>query len=84
MLYSPKPVTVQLHNKAFQRMENLKFLMVYNVNICEPLKYLPNGLRFLHWGNYPFPLPSKYCPQKLVALEMPGSQIRLEKLFKQV
>lgn len=84
MLYPPKPVTVRLHNEAFQRMENLKFLIVYNINICEALKYLPYGLRFLHWGNYPFPLPSKYFPQKLVVLEMPGSHIKLEKLFKQV
>nr|XP_023877806.1 disease resistance protein RPS6-like [Quercus suber] len=83
MLYSPKPVTVRLHNKAFQRIENLKFLIIYNINICEALKYLTNGLRFLQWGNYPFPLPSKYCPQKLVALEMQSSHIKLEKLFKQ-
>ena len=63
-------------------MENLKFLIVYNINICEALKDLPNGLRFLHWGNYPFPLPSKYCPQKLVALKMPDSHIRLEKAIQ--
>ena len=85
MLHSPQPVTVQLHAKAFKRMENLKMLMVDNIHIPEPLKYLPNGLKFLKWSKYPFQtLPSKYCPQQLVIMEMPSSRIRLEKLLKQV
>ena len=84
MLHSPQPVTVQLHAEAFKRMENLKLLMVDNIHIYKPLKYLPNGLRILKWPKYPFPLPSKYCPQQLVIMEMPCSRIRLEKLLKQV
>ena len=84
MLCSPQPVTVQLHPKAFKRMENLKLLMVDNIHIHEPLKNLPNGLRFLKWPRYPFPLPFKDCPQQLVIMEMPSSRIRLEKLLKQV
>nr|XP_023895178.1 uncharacterized protein LOC112007107 [Quercus suber]XP_023895179.1 uncharacterized protein LOC112007107 [Quercus suber]XP_023895180.1 uncharacterized protein LOC112007107 [Quercus suber] len=83
MLCSHKLITVTLAAKAFKRMRNLKFLIVDNVHICEELKYLPNGLRLLHLPNYPFPLPSNFCPQKLVTLEMPHSRIRLEKLFKQ-
>ena len=84
MLHSPNPITVQLHAKAFKRMENLKFLIVRNVHICEELKFLPNGLRLLECTGYHFSLPSKYCPQQLVAFGMPHSHIRLEKLFKQV
>ena len=84
MLHSPQPVTVQLHAEAFKRMENLKMLMVDNIHIHEPLKYLPNGLKILKWPKYPFPLPSKYCPQQLVIMEMPYGRIRLEKLLKQV
>ena len=85
MLHSPQRVTVQLHPKAFKRMENLKILMVHNIHIQgEPLKYLPNGLRILKWPEYPFALPSKYCPQQVVIMEMPNSGIRLEKLLKQV
>ena len=84
MLSFHKPITVTLAPKAFKRMRNLKFLIVDNVHICEELKYLPNGLRFLQLPNYPFPLPSNFCPQKLVTLEMPHSRIQLEKLFKQV
>ena len=84
MLHSPNPITVQLHTKAFKKMENLKFLMVSNVLISEEIKYLPNGLKLLEWDQYPFSLPSNFCPQELVVLEMPQSCIRLEKLFNQV
>ena len=84
MLCSPKRERVTFKAKAFKRMRNLKFLIVDNVDICEELKYLPNGLRALDWSDYPFPLPSAFCPQKLVTLKMPRYRIRLEKLFKQV
>ncbi|XP_030938858.1 disease resistance protein RPP2A-like [Quercus lobata] len=83
MLDLPNPITVQLHAKAFRKMKNLKFLIVRNVLISEELKYLPNGLKLLEWHQYPFSLPSNYCLQQLVVLEMPRSCIRLEKLFKQ-
>ncbi|KAK9989844.1 hypothetical protein SO802_030083 [Lithocarpus litseifolius] len=83
MLCFHKPITVALAPKAFKRMRNLKFLIVDNVHICEELKYLPNGLRLLQLPNYPFPLPSNFCPQKLVTLKMPCSRIRLEKFFTQ-
>jgi hypothetical protein len=84
MLHSPQLEMVQLHPEAFERMKNVKFLMVHNILIDEPLKYLPNGLRILEWPEYPFPFPSEYCPQQLVILEMPNSRITLEKPPKQV
>ncbi|KAK9989850.1 hypothetical protein SO802_030089 [Lithocarpus litseifolius] len=84
MLRFHKPITVTLEPKAFERMRNLKFLIVDNVFICEELEYLPKGLRLLHLPYYRFPLPSNFCPQKLVTLKMTGSRIRLKKLFKQV
>ncbi|KAK4583266.1 hypothetical protein RGQ29_026165 [Quercus rubra] len=83
MWHSPNPTTVQLHAKAFKKMKNLKFLMVHNVLVSKELKYLPNGLKLLEWHEYPFSLPSNYCPQQLVVLKMPRSCIRLEKLFMQ-
>ena len=82
MLHSPNPIIVQLHAKAFKRMENLKFFIVRNVHICEELKFLPNGLRLLEWPGYHFSLPSKYCPQQLVAFGIPHSHIRLKKAFQ--
>ena len=84
LFHPPEPVKVQLHIEVFKKMENLKFLIIENVDICEALKYLSNGLRFLKWPEYPFPLTSKYCPQQLISLEMPHSQIRLDNFFKQV
>ena len=84
MLSSPKLITLHLNAKAFERMENLKFLIVHNVRICEDLKYLPNGLRLLDWPDYSFSLPSTFCPQQLFKLNMPRSCIRLENLFNKV
>ncbi|XP_030926682.1 disease resistance-like protein DSC1 isoform X2 [Quercus lobata] len=81
MWHSPNRITVKLHDEAFKKMENLKFLMVRNVIISEELIYLPNGLKLLEWHEYPFPLPSNYRPQQLVVLEMPRSCSRLGKLF---
>ncbi|KAL4639450.1 hypothetical protein ACB092_03G219400 [Castanea dentata] len=83
MLHSPQPVEVQLHTEAFKRMENLKFLIVENVHICEPLEFLPNNLILLKWPDYPFHWPSKYFPEQLVAVEMPRNCIRLPKLINQ-
>ncbi|KAK9996134.1 hypothetical protein SO802_020820 [Lithocarpus litseifolius] len=47
-------------------------------------KYLPIGLRLLDWPDYSFPLPSTFCPQLLVELNMPYSCIALEEPFRQV
>ncbi|XP_075659826.1 TMV resistance protein N-like isoform X2 [Castanea sativa] len=83
MLHPPQAVKVQLHVEAFKKMENLKFLIVENVDICKPLEFLPHSLIFLKWPNYPFHWPSEYFPEQLVAIEMPNSCIRLPKLISQ-
>ena len=83
-MHSPQPVKVQLHTKAFKKMKNLKFLIVENVDICVPLEFLPDGLIYLKWPNYPFQWPFKYFPERLVVFEMSGSRIRLPKLITQV
>ena len=86
ILRSPEPITLKLQGEPFERMKNLKFLFVKNVRIfCEEFQYLPNGLRILEWHKFPISWPSKYCPQKLVTLNMSWSSgIRMEKIFKQV
>ncbi|XP_050266965.1 disease resistance protein RUN1-like isoform X2 [Quercus robur] len=83
MLHSPELLNVQLHPNVFKKMGNLKILLVDNINICEAIQYLPNGIKILYWRKYPFRLPSKYCPRQLVGLDMPYSRIGLEKLCKQ-
>ena len=43
MLHSSTPVQVRLQPEAFIMMENLKFLIVCNVEISEALTYFPES-----------------------------------------
>ncbi|XP_075654352.1 TMV resistance protein N-like [Castanea sativa] len=81
MWCEPKPITVSLRASAFKKMENLKFLIVKNVQTSKKLKYFFHELRLFEWSDYNFSLPSEFCPPKLVGLEV--SCIRLPKLFGQ-
>ncbi|KAK4587401.1 hypothetical protein RGQ29_024203 [Quercus rubra] len=82
MWCEPKPITVSLEASAFEKMENLKFLIVKNVQNSKEL-YLSNELRWVEWSGCNFPLSSKFGRQKLVGLEASNSCIRLAGLFKQ-
>ena len=84
MLHPPQLKTVELHPKAFKRMRHLKFLVVANVHVHRGFTYLPRELRLLDWPDYPFSLPSNFCPEQLVRLNMPHSNVRLKILFSQV
>ena len=84
MWCEPEPITISLKASAFKRMENLKFLIINNVQNSKKLKYLSNELRLFEWSGYHFSLPSKWCPQKLVGLKVLNSCIKSTKLFKQV
>ena len=86
---------VHLRPDVFEEMRKLRLLKFYDaspktfnpktwkdnkVYIDGDLKYLPNGLRYLHWEHYPGKsLPSNFKPQYLVELEMPNS--KLEQLW---
>ena len=83
MICAPEPSKIQLEPNCFEKMENLNFLMVSNVDICGDLKYLPNGLRVLDWRGFPLSsLPFNFHPQKLTVLNMPESRVILYKLLK--
>ena len=74
---------MKLEPKCLEKMKNLMFLIVNNVDICRGLEYLPNELRIIDWPGFPLSsLPSNFDPQKLIALNMPESQVALDKLFK--
>jgi len=74
---------MQIEAKCLKRMEKIMFLIVNNVDICGDLEYLPNSLRLLDWPRYHLSsLPSNSFPRKLVALNLPESQVILEELFK--
>ncbi|XP_048439077.1 disease resistance protein RUN1 isoform X2 [Pyrus x bretschneideri] len=72
---------VQVHANSFSMMKKLRFLGLYEAKLSNGLEYLPNGLRFLEWHNFPLKtLPSAFCPEHLVELHMTFS--RLEHLWK--
>ena len=80
-MISPKLETVRFHPEALKRMENLKYLIVRNEHIDEALKYLLNGLRLFDWPDYPFSFPSTFNPKQPVAVNVPCSHIRFEKVL---
>ena len=83
MICTLERARLQLEAKSFEKMKKLKFLIVANVDICGNIEYLPNELRLLDWPEFPLStLPSNFHPQKLIALNMPQSQVVLDKLFK--
>ena len=83
MICSHESSKIQLESKCLEKMKNLMFLMVSNVEICGDLEYLPNGLRVLDWPGFPSSsLPSNFRPQKLIVLNMPESRVILYKLLK--
>ena len=66
----------------FEKMKNLKYLTARNL-ICDDVKYLPNELRLIDWNGFPLPsLPATVSLQKLVALKVPGSHIKLDEHFE--
>ncbi|XP_023644343.1 disease resistance protein ADR2 [Capsella rubella] len=76
--------------RAFERMHNLFILKVYdrwfteekqlNIHIPEDMDFLPR-LRLLRWDAYPRrSLPSRFCPENLVELDMASS--KLEELWE--
>ena len=66
----------------FGRMKNLKYLKVRNL-ICEDVIYLPNELRLIDWNEFPLlSLPTTVNLQKLVALNVPRSHIKLDEHFE--
>ncbi|XP_030961150.1 TMV resistance protein N-like [Quercus lobata] len=84
-IISPEPTKLQLKANCFEKMGNLKFLLVGNVDTCGDLEYLPNGLRVLDWSRFPSSsLPSNFRPHNLVVLNMPQSPVILDKIFKSI
>ncbi|KAK2639901.1 hypothetical protein Ddye_027696 [Dipteronia dyeriana] len=73
---------VQLSSQVFDKMHNLRFLLFNykfksnRVHLPDGLNYIPDELRILHWRGYPLrALPSNFNPEKLVKLDLSGSNI---------
>ncbi|CAF2142438.1 BnaA02g24540D [Brassica napus] len=84
---------VKIHEKAFKRMSNLRFLKFYKRSLQpkkevrwqspKTLNDFPDELKLLSWPGYPMEcMPSNFCPEYLVELNMPNS--KLKKLWKEV
>ncbi|KDP38828.1 hypothetical protein JCGZ_04985 [Jatropha curcas] len=72
-----------ISSTAFRRMANLRFLYMYDHYSSERnilphgLDFLPEQLRYLYWHFYPLEsLPLKFCPNNLVELHLPNSQLK--------
>ncbi|KAJ7975386.1 TMV resistance protein N-like [Quillaja saponaria] len=74
MLILPQEEMVDWSGEAFEKMKNLRLLVVENAYFSKGPKYLPSTLRVLDWKNYPSPsLPADFDPMKLVILNLPHS-----------
>ncbi|KDP38818.1 hypothetical protein JCGZ_04975 [Jatropha curcas] len=71
---------IEISTKTFMKMPNLRFLRIYGFqcNLPDGLDlFLPEELRFFYWNNYPLKsLPLKFCPNNLVQLLLPESQLK--------
>ncbi|MED6158630.1 hypothetical protein PIB30_034465 [Stylosanthes scabra] len=70
-------------NNAFDKMENLRILIVRNTKFLTGPSHLPNSLRLLEWKGYPsesFPLD--FHPHRIVDLKLPHSSLKLQRSFQ--
>lgn len=78
----PKKEKLHLSVDPILKMDKLRLLKFQNVEFPECVGYLPNELRLLEWHGYPQKsMPSSFCPNKLVELNMSSS--RIERLWKE-
>lgn len=67
-------------------MYNLRYLRIFGsakLKVYPPQDFqsFPNSLRYLEWDGWPLKyLPQDFCPENLVTLKLPNSQ--LEQLWK--
>ncbi|KAL1210731.1 Disease resistance-like protein DSC2 [Cardamine amara subsp. amara] len=82
-LQPPYVEEIEITENAFERMNNLQFLLVESNRLCIPegLTCLPNRIRFIKWDCFPMRFwPSKFSGKFLVELIM--RQSKLEKLWE--
>ncbi|XP_054777798.1 TMV resistance protein N-like isoform X2 [Prosopis cineraria] len=83
ILDPPQQEEVEWNGLAFEKMINLRILIVRNTQFSASPKYLPNSLVLLDWQGYPSKtLPLDFSPRKLICFKISGSPFRLEDPFK--
>ncbi|XP_052209756.1 disease resistance protein RPV1-like [Diospyros lotus] len=67
-----------LEGDAFSGMSNLQLLQISHVQLFGNYENFPKGLRWLHWSHFPLQMiPNDFPLDKLVALEMPYSCLKM-------
>ncbi|CAI0556430.1 unnamed protein product [Linum tenue] len=65
-----------LSPKAFEKMFKLRLLKLHNLEPSQGVQSLSDELRYLRWDGFPSKsLPSHFCPENLVELNLPFSNI---------
>ncbi|TKY68170.1 TMV resistance protein N [Spatholobus suberectus] len=68
---------------AFEKMENLRILIIRNTTFSTAPGYLPNTLRLLDWKGYPSKsFPPRFYPHRIVDFKLPHSSLMLEEAFQ--
>ncbi|XP_061355776.1 disease resistance protein Roq1-like [Gastrolobium bilobum] len=78
-----KDLEVKWSGKAFEKMKNLRILIIRDARFSRGPQNLPNSLRVLDWSGYPsLSLPSDFNPKNLVILSLPESCLKLFRPLK--
>ncbi|XP_061356885.1 TMV resistance protein N-like [Gastrolobium bilobum] len=68
---------------AFEKMKNLRILIVRNTEFSTGPSYLPNSLRLVDWKGYPSQsLPPNFYPHRIVDFKLPHSSLMFKKPFQ--
>lgn len=79
MLDPPHQEEVKWNGFAFEKMNNLRILIVRNTQFLTSPKYFPNSLRLIDWGGYPsMTLPPDFSPPKLVCFKLYGGLFKFD------
>ncbi|VVA40984.1 PREDICTED: TMV resistance [Prunus dulcis] len=83
MMEFPKPNAITLNATSFSGMDKLEIFINRNAILSGHIKYLPNDLRFLDWGQCQLrSLPSKFYAMHLAVFNMPCGSMRKLQKFK--
>ncbi|KAI9086177.1 hypothetical protein K1719_031898 [Acacia pycnantha] len=83
ILDPPQQEVVKCSGLVFEKMNNLRIIIIRNTQFLTCPEYLPNSLVLLDWQGYPsMNLPRKFSPPKLVCLKIYGSPFSLDKPFE--
>ncbi|XP_028793754.1 uncharacterized protein LOC114749418 [Neltuma alba] len=83
ILDPPEQEEVKWNGLAFEKIDNLRILIVRNTQFLTSPKYLPNSLILLDWEGYPsMTLPPDFSPPKLVCFKLCRSLFKFEEPFQ--